>query len=84
MIQKNIRFMPEKPRTVPEHRQALSMKVHDESVATWNRTQCAKPFCCMHKCTMCLGKPIYKKKIETTLKESIEDALLYQSVSITF
>jgi len=34
MIQKNIRFMPEKPRTVPEHRQALSMKVHDDNVAT--------------------------------------------------
>jgi len=27
--------MPGKPRTVPEQRQALSMKVHDDSVATY-------------------------------------------------
>jgi hypothetical protein len=67
MIQKNIRFMPEKPRTVPKHRQALSIKVHDDSVATWNRTQCAKPFCYMHKCTMCLGQPNYIKKIRNYL-----------------
>jgi hypothetical protein len=34
MMQKNIRFMPENPRTVPEHRQALSMNVHDDGIAT--------------------------------------------------
>jgi len=43
MIQKNIRFMPENPKTVPERRQALSMKVHDDGITTENHTQCAKP-----------------------------------------
>jgi hypothetical protein len=42
MIQKNIRFMPEIPRTVPERRQTFSMKVLDDGIARQNRKQCAK------------------------------------------
>jgi hypothetical protein len=73
MIQNNTKFMPEKPRTVPEQRKGL-LRLH-----------CYLESYAMRKAVVLRAQVYYlfrapdvKKKLETALKESIGDVISYE------